>query len=185
MNIYVRKFGAKLQKATTNEFPISTFFPKAMKQSFLHALDDGKIRLTDYVLCPLYKEGDFQIGVTGSVKVEEKIRDATSRELGEELGCIPSDNEHLNKLKRYAEGKKTYSIYSMQISKTIPVPCHLHNVNISKKQDQRDEKVGCFVHGSYKDIVGFIQKQNNRYYSSDAIVGLAAIEVQDIYNLLH
>ena len=61
------------------------YFPNNLCEAVFH--DD--IEDDDYILCPYYSDGDFQVGVTGSIANNETYKEGMLRELGEEIGLKP------------------------------------------------------------------------------------------------
>lgn len=85
--IYVRKFDRNnFEKTDTIKYPPSKYFPKSMSVALKIGLSNkGYIRSNDYIIGPLYKSGEFQIGMTGTVEEKEPFTIAAAREMGEEI----------------------------------------------------------------------------------------------------
>lgn len=183
--IYIRKFHSKKnEESDTTKHPISSYFPKIMVAAFRNGFGkNGYIRNEDYIIGPVYRSGDFQIGFTGTVEEKEGFYNAISREMGEEIGLVPKDTKSVSILKNSTynkEGKKiTFTVYDAYIKHCIPVLDHQNNASLSKQKDSRN-KVGCFIYGSKKDILHFFNSKIYRYKSTDDIIGLAAIKADDI-----
>jgi len=145
----------------------------------------GYIREDDYIIGPLYKRGNFQIGMTGTVEEKESFHNAAAREMGEEIGLIPRDSGlKIIRTNSYDKGDKkiTFTVYDAYIKKCMPVLGHQDNAELSKNNDSVD-KVGCYIYGTKKDILDFLDGQIYRYKSPDEIIGLAAIKAEDIFKL--
>lgn len=184
MEIFIRKFNSKVIELTSShDYDFSGFFPKGLKDAFQGLFENPDVKLTaeDYILCPIYERGDFQVGVTGTVQKDEKSIDAACRELGEEIGCIPIHESLMKEVGVHTNCKRQTVIYAIYLGQCISVPDHLDNVNVAKSIDDKTRRIGCFVFGSKKNVVNFLfQKKINRYYSDDKIVGIAAVTVGDI-----
>ena len=188
ISIYVRKFDQNgCEKSDTNKYPVSRYFPKSMLVSLKIGLGkNGSIRTNDYIIGPLYKGGEFQIGMTGTVEENESFHDAAARELGEEIGLMPRHNFALEPIRTnsYDKGGKRiiFTVYDAYIKKCMPVLAHQNNADLSKGNDCSN-KVGCYVYGLKKDILEFLNSPIYRYKSEDDIVGLVAIKAEDIFKL--
>lgn len=164
---------------------ISTYFPLPMKKAFLKGIGDiGKIRPNDYILGPLYKGGDLQIGVTGGRGVQELAWKATARELGEEVGLVPRSKRDLWKLCKgnygTRRGNKEMQVFDLYIRHTYPVLDHQHGVTIPHGRDDPRLKVGCFIYGTRDDIFQFLDEDIYVYESPDDIAGVGAFKASDI-----
>ena len=65
-----------------------------------------------------------------------------------------------------------------------PVLDHQHGAVISKENDDRSQKVGCFVYGSKNVVQNFLKSNIYVYDSPDTIIGVAAIKVSDIISIV-
>ena len=184
-SIYVRKFSQNnYEKSDTNTYPVSRYFPKTMSVALKIGLSGrGYIRLDDYIIGPLYKGGDFQIGMTGTIEEKESPYNAAAREMGEEIGLIPKDNNALKIIRSdsYEKGNRriTFTVYDAYIKKCIPVLEFQNEADLSKTKDSYD-KVGCYIYGTKRDILEFLEGPIYCYKSPDEIVGLVAIKAEDI-----
>jgi hypothetical protein len=184
-SIYVRKFGHNnYEKSDTNIYTVSKYFPKTMITSLKIGLSNkGYIRQDDYIIGPLYKGGEFQIGMTGTIEEKESPYNAAAREMGEEIGLIPKDNNSLKIIRSDSYNKNnkkiTFTVYDAYIKKCIPVLEFQNEADLSKTKDSID-KVGCYIYGSKRDILEFLGGPIYRYKSPDEIVGLVAIKAEDI-----
>jgi hypothetical protein len=187
-SIYVRKFDQNgYEKSDTIKYPVSRYFPKSMLVSLKIGLGkNGPIRTDDYIIGPLYKSGEFQIGMTGTVEEKESSHHAAARELGEEIGLVPKNDFALKPIRTnsYDKGGKKiiFTVYDAYIKKCMPVLAHQNNADLSKGNDCSN-KVGCYVYGLKRDILDFLNGQIYRYKSEDDIVGLVAIKAEDIFKL--
>lgn len=186
--IYIRKFTSnQYERSDTSQHTPSKYFPRSMVDGLKIALGkNGYIRHDDYIIGPLYRLGDFQIGMTGTVEEKETFHNAISRELGEEIGLVPKANNSLNVLKvsRYEKQTKkiTFTVYDIYIKHCNPVTEYQDNAILSKNKDCND-KVGCFIYGNKKDILDFLNSKIYRYKSEDDIIGLVAIQADHIFQL--
>ena len=179
--VYVRKFSERnVHETDTESYPFSKYFPQPIKSAFLKSCN-GYMRKTDYVLGPIYSELDFQVGVTGSVEHGEPYKLAIARELGEEIGLIPSHERDLELISSYRHKGRTTNVYELYIKHSQPVLEHQHLAKLSKTRDNRKKKVGCFVYGTKKDILDFLGSDSIYIYDSTYdIIGVAAVKVSDV-----
>lgn len=177
MIVYVRNFKSSHVKES-NTFK-NIYFPEPMQKAFRKSFSQGYIKLNDYILGPVYKNGMIQLGVTGTVEHGETHSHAIARELGEEIGLVPQGLESLRKIGTFNEKYVVYDLYHSQ--ETYPVLDHQHQANLSTGEDDRNKKVGCFVYGSKKNILKFLSTEKIYVYKSpDNIIGIVAIKVKDI-----
>ena len=189
MNIYRRIFSSDtIEEVGVGDHPVSHYFPVPMKDAVLRMMEGDIIAPSDYVLCPLYNAGDFQIGVTGSVEIMEADTRAISRELGEEIGLVPIHNHSLRLIKKYnwlksqsgnrgAQRYIDFTVYALPIKRCVPVLEHQHMISLSNGKDDRSKKVGCYVYGDKDTILSFLSSDRiYRYKSEDSIVGIVALK---------
>jgi hypothetical protein len=189
--LYVREFNSnKMIETDTVAYTPSRYFPFPMKDGLSRALGDkGYIRPTDYILGPIYDGKEFQIGVTGSVEINEEPIHAVARELGEEIGIVPKYSNGTVLIKNYSWRRQNkvdvqFHIYEAYIKNCIPVLEHLHQAVLSKNSDRSDAKVGCFVYGDKKSVIDFLGSEKIYVYNSaDGIIGIAAIKAKDVMNV--
>ena len=177
--LYVRLFGKeKINKSMLDGNPIfqSRYFPKIMQKTIRF------LKKEDYILGPIYEDGDFQFGVTGSVTINEKYENGLARELGEEIGLVPKSLEFLKFMGSEKDRKnQIMNVYTLDINNTVPVLDHQEDIKVSLEKDDKIRKVGCFVHGTENEIIKFLsQKKIYVYSSDDKIVGIGAIKVRDV-----
>lgn len=181
INIYLRRFNKKgVEKKTTDEIKISKYFPTPMKESFKKLLNNKLINKENYIICPLYTQGDVQFGITGTTKRGESSTVAIARECGEEVGLVPDNLSSLNPLKKFTKENITFNTFYIDISNTTKVLDH-QQVVINRNKDTRD-KVGCILHGSKYLSLKFLETNIYRYKSEDDISGVCAIKFMDIIN---
>jgi 8-oxo-dGTP pyrophosphatase MutT (NUDIX family) len=156
----------------TTNLTYSNYFPNSM----YHALNSNLILDDDYILCPLYRNGDFQVGITGGVKINEKFEDAALRECGEEVGLIP---KVLKTIEYGSVGNKKITVYVCDIKNSEAVSEQFHwKKNENEEKDSNDKKIGVIIYGCKDKILEYMKNDKiYRYYSSDAIVGIVCVKV--------
>ena len=183
INIYLRRFDKKgVEKKTTNEIKISTYFPTPMKESFKKIFNNNLIDHNSYIICPLYTSGDVQFGITGTAKRYESQSLAIARECGEEVGIVPDKLDLLKPLKKFKKENIIFNTFYLNISDTTNVLDH-QQVIINKNKDTRN-KVGCILYGTKYLTLKFLESKIYRYKSEDDISGVCAIKFMDIINTL-
>lgn len=189
MSIYVRFFRKKDYEVLRK--PVwSTYFPNNLCEAIFHK----DIEDDDYILCPYYSDGDFQIGVTGSIAKNESYKKGMLRELGEELGLkprySPADIELLSNSimtfgKKRTTKDKRMSVYMVDILDLKPLESREHKKKKQTAKDSNDKKVGCVVYGDKKIILNFLGMDDiNRYYSTDKLSGIVAVKVSEVRKYL-
>lgn len=183
--IYVREFSeSKCYTSNTNVYPLSKYFPFPMKDMLYRS---KKIRQDDYILCPLYvkqgnKGGDFQLGITGTVEEKEEYSETLKRELGEEVGLIPTTSivNKKYKWKRIGRDSIDFVTYELSISDCRSLNQEdLDNMNKVVVSDNPNKKIGCYVYGNLQDILKYLNSpQIYRFKSEDEINGIVAIQVK-------
>lgn len=198
--VYTKLFkqGGTARKSSVRHHPFSFWFPGPMKKAFL--IEYGKhIYENDWILGPLYKrnkknkQGDFQVGATGTLEKGEEHRNAAARELGEEIGIIPKPTQKyidpLDQFNKIVDGhytkknkqKVAMKVYTLYIKDTMPVTEYQHLANLSQDVDDKNFKSGIFVYGSKQDILKFMNNKIYHFQSPDQIVGVAAVRAKDVY----
>lgn len=176
-----KKYG-ELDPLDNNSYRVSSYLPQGMKKVLQSKINNGELQYTDYIIGPLYKKNDYQIGVTGGVKYNEPSAKAITRELGEEIGLVPMKLEYLKTEKVETTGNKTLTVYSLKFEDTTFILDHQHDLEIYNGTDNRKKQVGCLVYGTEKYIKSFFSKEHIYLYKSeDTIKGIVAISIKDIY----
>jgi ADP-ribose pyrophosphatase YjhB (NUDIX family) len=185
MSIYVRFFKKKDYEVLKR--PVwSTYFPNNLCEAIFH----NNIEEDEYILCPYYSDGDFQIGVTGSIAKNESYKEGVLRELGEEIGLkprySPADIEFLSNGKMTLGKNRTtkdkrMSVYMVDILDLKPLTNTEHNKKKQTAKDSNNKKVGCIVYGDKKTILNFLSMDDiYRYYSTDKLKGIVAIKISEV-----
>lgn len=175
--IYVREFAkSEWVQSDCKTHPRSQYFPFPMKNA-LYRLQNV-IKPTDYILCPIYDDYTFQIGVTGTVEENEQFQNAMLRELGEEIGLVPNEMRYVKayEWRRFGKPDTQFVVYEANINECEPVCENEHGADLSENNDRTDKKVGCFVYGSKDSILEFLNKEDIYcYHSGDHIIGIAGV----------
>jgi hypothetical protein len=193
--IFVRRFEEKKAfLSNTSIIPPSRYVPFPMKDSLYRALNNfSDMNVEDYIIGPLYsqtveKSVEFQIGVTGTVESKEDFPITVSRELAEEVGLLPNSMKHLREIKKYkwkraGRDDTEFHVYFIAIGDCLPVK---ETKCLSNDQAHEMKKAGCFVYGSEKSILKFLnQDEIIRYQSNDCIEGVVAIQISVILDILN
>jgi hypothetical protein len=176
----VRRFSERRPRVR-HRIKWSTHFPAPM----VDALLDPHLSSSDYIICPVYQSGAIQVGVTGTVGVrKESYEQAAVRELGEEVGLEPSSDKSLHSLGLHKyEGKRGFqrmTVYLGNIRDFRPIPLARDQERGTQGKDNRSKKVGCLILADKYEAKKFLSKRYiNVLYSSDNIVGIAAVSVLD------
>lgn len=181
--IYIRKFSeSKARKGKVGDYRISGNFPEYMGLGLLEAIKDtGNIRVSDYIIGPLYQRGAFQIGMTGTVEIGETRLEGMTRELGEELGLLPEYESDLDLILEHQEYSKKCTVYDLFINHAKYVPITDNGKKMSKNPDNKNMKVGCYVYGKKDKVLSFLNQESiNIYKSDDEIIGIVAISVKSV-----
>lgn len=167
---------------------ISAYYSKASLKELKDILNN-KIYVipgSNYILCPVYRndktgEYDFQIGISGSVKYKNNLKEtyfeAISREIGEEVGLVVNMPYIPNKsIKKY--------IFNIEILKDVPKT--YSNILINPNVDvMPKEKVYSIIHDSEINIDIYLKQKNiYRYKNYDRIVGIGKLRVSEIRKYL-
>lgn len=191
--VTVRFFREKSPKIlSTKEHPISRYLPGPIRSAIFKDYRDKYLTNEHFIVCPVYKAGDIQIGCTGSAtdrELPDKKR-AMSRELGEEIGILPLSKEKLYRILTRTEktqySKKTYTIYSLNLKDCIPVLDSQHGIKANLGRDVRSEKVGCIVYGNNKSVKKLLEQEKIfRYYTTDDITGIATISMKNLLQYIN
>ncbi len=183
--VYIKYFDRKsITLSNVKKNIISNFFPKPLLSAFCKAYEQGLIDKDDWILGPIYPEGDFQIGVTGTVARNETYIEGMIRELGEEIGLIPITQKSLQLFSKGKDRKKRYwQTYLLNISNAIKVQEEEHNMKLNKGRDDKRKKVGCIVYGPKDSIMNFLESEKiYTFKDTDNIAGVAATNFVTAYN---
>jgi len=185
MSIYLRFF-RKNDYEVLRKPVWSTYFPNNLCEAIFHT----DIEDDDYILCPYYSDGDFQIGVTGSIAKNESYKQGVLRELGEEIGLKPRyspadieflSNGNMTLGKKRTKKDKRMSVYMVDILDLKPLTNTEHNKKKQTDKDSNNKKVGCIVYGDKKTILNFLSMDDiYRYYSTDKLKGIVAIKISEV-----
>jgi hypothetical protein len=189
--LYVKKFGVdNYEIRKTCEF--SSYIPQPMRDAIDIEKKNHLIE-TDYIICPLYKSGDIQIGVTGSLKLNEIKFSANHnqaesigiyRELSEEIGIHPKNSEKINKIYEDTCKGKKYVIFSLYLGNSEIVDKIYNNYVADVSADDKQKKIGCIVYGSEEIVKDVFSKPFYRLKDKDDIVGVVAVPVELIFSRL-
>jgi hypothetical protein len=168
--MYVRFFKSdKVIKTTVEQ---SRYFPFPMRDSFRKLRTQRNL----YIVCPIFSKGDFQVGITGKMEERETSQDAVYREVGEEVGLVP---KKINFINTYVwKNDITFYIYNINIKDCVKV---LNTDTVSRNEDTKHKKVGCFVYGEEDDVVEYLKSPIiNVYKNNDDIIGIAGVRIGDV-----
>ena len=191
-----------LDSYRVNEIPIPPKLPPFIWSSFgeQESIIDTVINHWDvpdhhYVLCPVYaKVYDVQAGVSETVKIRERIRDAFQRMFGEELGLVyDSVSQPHFRFETYTSFKKIKKIGPVDVSVTALNLRHFRNVEYydarNKINDPREEdesrKVAAIIHATKEIIIKYLNSTIILYPSDDKFIGIAAIKFSDLKEKFH
>jgi hypothetical protein len=183
MSVIYRKFNDdKARYMEEEDVKFSKYFPESMDKAFAKVLKN--VNHNKYILCPIYRQGDIQVGVTGHVKTNETVIEGLCREVKEEL-CIAPIRDIITVEKNRKEGRKTYNIFAVDINN-----CKTMNKKEQKTSNQasdnRDNKVGCYIYGSRESILKHLNSASlDNFPGSDDIVGISAIKIISIKNYFY
>ncbi len=157
-----------------------------------NALFDKNIPDNHYVICPIYATHlDYQLGVTGHVKIGEDPYLALVREAGEEVGILlPSKiTKARGDLKidfpKYQE-KKLHSEKNCWIfdigtypNSFVPKEFNNENIDVHKNDDKNKKGVGVIIHGNLDIITKYLsQDKIYTFRDTDNIIGVVAISIK-------
>lgn len=151
---------------------ISKYLPPVLLQIFNMVL---KKKPDMYLLCPYYQDQRFQIGVTGSFKVDENRKDAMKREILEETRLICDDPDILLSIetpnKYWYLG--SYTRYKFKRAGVVEEPLRYN--------DDKSKKIGALIWCDLNDI---LKHPSIDLIESDDIVGLGLIHASEIELIL-
>lgn len=177
----IRRFSGK-RPQIRKRIKWSTYLPPPIMQVLL---DDKRIVDDDYIICPIYLDGAIQMGITGTVgSCNESYAKAATRELGEEVGLVPSFEGCLHLVRRQQfqgeSGPKRMAVYIGNLKDFHPVPFTRHQEQGTQGQDNITKKVGCLIISDRAEAKKYLSRKNiHILHSEDEIVGIAAVKVAD------
>ncbi len=125
---------------------------------------------SDYLIVPGYDNCftcEIQIGLSGSIKENEKPNDAINREVKEELGLEINDINFLKKI-------GNVYFYDIQIKNDN------YQINYQKEnKNHKDirQKVSSLIHGKLSDLISVINKSNLPYHFNETISQICLIHI--------
>ena len=173
MTNYVR-YLSRPKAQSLRQIKWTRYFPKPL----ITALK--KVGSDQFILGPVYRNGNVQLGVTGSAHKDDSYLSTAFRELGEEIGLVPKAASSLQltysgNFPTCIGREKFIKVYLTRLSELEPVAEKDHNSAVEAKDD-RTKKVGCIVAGTRSQVLAFLNKENIfRFFSTDDIVGIAAV----------
>ena len=153
------------------EVPVSGWHPAPIRR----IIEDCDFGDSTYILGPWYTPeagNDFQMAVTGKPKLGESLVDGITRELGEEIGAIPSSPSSLTCC--HTCGKWTgwsCSATNNMIGNidTGPPP--------NPNEDDKSRGVCCVVHATEARVLQIFDSHTILWTSTDKIDGIVAIPI--------
>jgi ADP-ribose pyrophosphatase YjhB (NUDIX family) len=182
-NLYKDYYGRIFSKPGIVKIPgiLSSYYgPNAMTK-ILNTLPDF-----EYIICPLYDGGDFQIGVTGGFDKDETWVEATNRELKEEIGLYPDPGQRfaIGSFKKEEYNGKIWYVTDIETKKTKFLTKEENNIEI-RISGKSPYKIACLVHGPKMMMERYASKDNiYRYKSEDNIVGVVFLQVKEAKELV-
>jgi hypothetical protein len=152
----------------------------------------------DYLLCISYNEGDTQIGITGSVKINENPIDTSIREIHEETTNLLSLDKKMimdygivdvtlefNQLDSIIDSNNisiyrfTFNVEEDTCIRCCDIPCS------STEMDDETQKICVYIHGT-KEI---LQSKFNHFNSEDShrevgVDSICIIPIKDLEYML-
>ena len=167
-------------KVTYANLSLSHYLPDDILITLELCLRRGEIKKSDYIICPIYSQGDIQVGVTGKLGINEEPEQGMARELGEEIGIVPLHKNFL--IPTWVSAK--YNVYTLSVKDCIPVLDHQHGISLSTGKDG-NRKVGCIIYGTKQEVSEFLDMEAIHVYKSeDNIVGVGGIKIINILKAL-
>lgn len=206
-NCYIRLFSERnVQKTSFHNCVFSYFFPEEVRNVLINKIYNKIIPQDRYILCPLYKKGDIQIGVSGTTKVRQlnnnscllpEHREITaSRELGEELGLYPDIGlfdksiyirdvhyEKTDVISRFSILTTSLDRCRYLTEKEEGISANLYkDFSYKKGSTKIIPKVYCFVYGSFGQIADYLREEEIARFkdSHSDIIGVAAIPITEL-----
>lgn len=167
--MYIRMFNTeKVIKKTIKQ---SKYFPYPMRDAFKKLKDQRDL----FIICPIFSNEEFQVGITGKMEENETIKDCVIREVGEEVGLVPDKIDFINDY--IWKGSITFFIYNIDIKNCRNV---IDCSSKSKFEDIKHKKVGCFIYGEEEEVYSYLKSKISVYKNNDDIIGIAGVKISDI-----
>ena len=125
----------------------------------------------DYILGVGYKEGDYQICISGHPKVSETVFEGLQRELFEELSLrVYNDNSPFKFSSNYFY---KYNIKDTKLEK--------NNYIFNHNFDSKNRIIAC-VHGNQEDILEYLENVSLKKDNEDNIVSIWCGQREELLN---
>lgn len=138
-----------------------------------------------YIVCIGYKDGDYQLGLTGSCKKAEYPETAVARETLEEVD-IESKSFEFVTTQMFYSSKKPY-VRNSHVFKVNASTCKQsssqRNDSYKIGQDNRKEKITCVVYGTKEEIKTIILNSRLANKNVEKIGYYVALHIKDAVNL--
>jgi len=144
---------------------MSKFKPKGLKKIL------ETISKDDMLLGVGYKEGDFQIGISGKRKFGERLEETVNREMTEEVNL--SCTVLLNCMKKL---NNNY-FFKININNTRLYPCYLQRTD--DREDTKDRVILC-IHGPRMPMLRYINNVKVNKNNDDFITSVWCDTVENI-----
>jgi hypothetical protein len=163
INIPIYRINGHSDQLLQTQLSISTYLPEIIIYGLQYVPNDT------YIFCPLYVNGDVQIGVTGHCHFDETPEQAITRELSEEIGLTPIDVSHFFIDESLAFN---HDLFVIPLSETIPT-----NVPTKSGSDSQN-RVAALVYGSQDEVYNYLSgKKIHLWKSYDNIIGILALRI--------
>ena len=144
---------------------ISSFKPKGLKTIIKNIPKDN------YVIGVGYKEGDYQICISGRRKYKENIYNTVKREMYEELSILPKNDPKIV----LRDERNYFSIIDLQDTVLMESISGKEN----SERDSQDRAIIC-VHGGRENISHYIANVKLRKDNTDFITHIWADTAENI-----
>jgi hypothetical protein len=145
-----------------------------------------------HILCIRYLVNEYlrdvQIGVTGCPQFGESQESAAIREMGEELGIAPIDDNMSGSMASHTcQNREVLSCYALPIEKCRPISQSdlAREDNRNEKVDDRSKKVWCFVYGDVQEVTLLMAKITEVLPSTDPPGSIVAIPALMAFAAMH
>lgn len=153
-----------------DEIEISKIFPIVLKKLF-NNFSSLKDKQDYYLICPFYKDGDTQIGITGKGKLYEHISDSLQREVMEETSIIITPETIIDKIHFRKQGN------NLGIISCSDKFSYQKSENINTK-DNTQVKIGAFI------LTNLDLNFPVNLIDSDDIEGITFIKYDQVYRFI-